>query len=292
MRVQVILRAVALLVCLLRPGAWALASVAEPDPCGAAIARAERAARLPAGLLAAVAHTEAGRRDPDSGRAVAWPWTVNNGGDGRYFPSKAAAIAHVEALRAQGRRNIDVGCMQINLMHHPEAFASLEQAFEPSENVGYGADFLARLREETGSWDAAVARYHTADSVRGQAYRDKVIERLDEAPLRLQRRPPAPALFPRPPSRGSLAARGYLALTTVPSRVAVLRPGSQRSVRGVIRPDGTIEGSRLRIGPQRRGVPTVAAPPAAAGLAAPRTGAVPFAGERPPLPRQTAFWRG
>ena len=186
---------------------------------------------------------------------------VNNGGDGRFFASKAEAIAHVEALRAQGRRNIDVGCMQINLMHHPDAFASLEEAFEPIDNVSYGADFLTRLRGETGSWDDAVARYHTADSARGQAYHDKVLERWDdrrlaEAVPRLQRRPPAPAggpaLFPRPPSTGSLASRGYLALTQMPPQVSVLRPGSLRPVRGVIRPDGTIEGSRLRLGPQRR----------------------------------------
>ena len=50
--------------------------------------------------------------------------------------------------------------MQINLMHHPDAFASLEEAFEPTRNVAYGARFLGQLRDETQSWTRAVERYH------------------------------------------------------------------------------------------------------------------------------------
>ena len=83
------------------------------------------------------------------------------------FASKAEAIAHVERLKAAGERNIDVGCMQINLMHHPDAFASLDEAFEPTRNVAYGARFLGALEQETSSWERAVERYHTADPGRG-----------------------------------------------------------------------------------------------------------------------------
>ena len=35
--------------------------------------------------------------------------------------------------------------MQINLFHHPDAFASLDAAFDPMDNIAYGADFLRRL---------------------------------------------------------------------------------------------------------------------------------------------------
>ena len=107
---------------------------------------------------------------------------MNNAGDGRYFASKEEAIAHVERLKAEGRRNIDVGCMQINLMHHPEAFGSLEEAFEPIRNVAYGARFLGALERETESWTRAVERYHTADPDRGRAYRERVYRRWAEAP--------------------------------------------------------------------------------------------------------------
>jgi hypothetical protein len=61
------------------------------------------------------------------------------------FPTKAKAIAHVRELQARGVRNIDVGCMQINLRHHPNAFPDLETAFDPEMNTAYAAQFLNGL---------------------------------------------------------------------------------------------------------------------------------------------------
>jgi hypothetical protein len=118
--------------------AMPLARAADGELCAQAIAHNEAAGVLPAGLLTAVAVSESGRYDRDRRRVAPWPWTVNNAGDGRYFPTKDEAIHHVERLRAAGERNIDVGCMQVNLMHHPDAFASLEEAFEPSRNSPMG----------------------------------------------------------------------------------------------------------------------------------------------------------
>ena len=234
------------------------ARAGDGELCAAAIRRVEAGTALPAGLLAAVALSESGRRDPEARRAVAWPWTVNNAGDGRYFASKAEAIAHVEALHRRGERNIDVGCLQINLKYHPEAFASLEEAFAPSSNVAYGADFLLRLHEETGSWARAVERYHTADVPRGQAYRERVYDRWQDVRLAEAVGPATPDVAPPPPVEPAAgpaifpqprtpARNGYLALSPRPVRVAVLRPLGQRPVRGVIGHDGRIAGSKLRI---------------------------------------------
>ena len=61
-------------------------------------------------------------------------------GEGRYYPKKAAAIAAAKSLQAEGVRNIDVDCMQINLMHHKKAFPSIEAAFDPAINVAYGGE--------------------------------------------------------------------------------------------------------------------------------------------------------
>jgi hypothetical protein len=91
-----------------------------------------------------------------------------------YLPSKEEALRKVRELRAAGRSNIDVGCMQVNLGYHGEAFDSLDEALEPATNVAYGARFLKRLRVQTRSWARATARYHSSDPDRGQAYRDKV----------------------------------------------------------------------------------------------------------------------
>ena len=74
---------------------------------------------------------ESGRWDAEAQASFAWPWTVTAEGRGRYLPSKAEALAEVRQLRARGLTNIDVGCMQVNLFYHPDAFDDLNQAFDP-----------------------------------------------------------------------------------------------------------------------------------------------------------------
>jgi len=139
--------------------------------CRAAIDAAERIEHLPRLLLHAVSLAESGRWDAARHAAFAWPWTVNSGGKASYLPSRDAAIALVRRLRAKGRTNIDVGCMQINLGHHGDAFASLEEAIDPIHNVAYAAQLLKRLRRDTGAWAHAVGRYHNSGwRAHGQAY--------------------------------------------------------------------------------------------------------------------------
>ncbi|WP_299437518.1 transglycosylase SLT domain-containing protein [uncultured Rhodospira sp.] len=128
---------------------------------------------IPAQVLTAISLVESGRWDERRGARIAWPWTVTNGKDGRFFPTKAEAIAHVRALQARGETNIDVGCMQINLYYHSDAFPTLEKAFEPAANVRYAVDFLTRLYAETGSWTRSVSRYHSATPVHAERYMKK-----------------------------------------------------------------------------------------------------------------------
>ena len=154
-------------------GAWAQGE-APWTLCAQAIGRAEPAQGLPAHLLQAISKVESGRWSDRESAVFAWPWTVMAEGRGRYLPSKAAAIAEVEGLRARGVSNIDVGCMQINLRHHPDAFESLDEAFEPARNVAYAAALLLRLRADTRSWTRAIGRYHSATPVYGNRYRRKV----------------------------------------------------------------------------------------------------------------------
>ena len=149
----------------------------EPwDICGRRTAEAEFAASMPTHLLTAVSKVESGRWRADTGEILAWPWTVTSGKEGRFLPSKAAAIAEVERLRAKGVTNIDVGCMQINLYHHPTAFDSLEQAFDPDRNVAYAIGFLRELRDRWGSWTRAVGNYHSNTPALSGRYRAKVFK--------------------------------------------------------------------------------------------------------------------
>jgi hypothetical protein len=165
--------------------AGALAFAALPAPaadiakgaetlCAHNIAEREPAQGIPRHLLSAISLTESGRWDPRRRAIIAWPWTVHANGRGLFFESKEAAIAAVERLRTQGVENIDVGCMQINLYFHPNAFEDLDAAFDPARNVAYGARFLRRLRDEKRSWSRAVANYHSATREHNLPYQKKV----------------------------------------------------------------------------------------------------------------------
>jgi hypothetical protein len=171
--------------------------------CAKATNSIEREEGIPRQLLRAISKIEAGRYHAGKRVVMAWPWTVMAEGRGRYLSTKAAAIAEVRELQARGVRNIDVGCMQVNLQHHPDAFDSLEDAFDPLTNVTYAASFLKSLAFEQGSWAKAVARYHSANPERYRLYRAKVhstwrserekyLVALRQARLALQE-PPAPA---------------------------------------------------------------------------------------------------
>jgi hypothetical protein len=123
----------------------------------------------------AIAVVESGRRDPVSGAVYPWPWTINAEGVGHWFESKADAIVAVKALQARGVSSIDVGCMQVNLMHHPDAFPSLDVAFDPMANATYAARFLRDLYNQTYAWPLAAAAYHSFTPGLGADYARKVL---------------------------------------------------------------------------------------------------------------------
>jgi Transglycosylase SLT domain len=143
--------------------------------CEQAIARAEIIGRTPPGMVAAIGQVESGRPDPRTGSMRPWPWTIDANGVGRFFATKAQAVAAVAALQAEGVRSIDVGCMQVNLMDHPDAFASLDQAFDPGSNAIYAVRFLNALYRGTGSWLDAIAAYHSETPQIAEDYRRRVL---------------------------------------------------------------------------------------------------------------------
>jgi hypothetical protein len=231
---------------------------AATDPwqmCADAIAGHRSGDDVPKDLLAAIAVTESGRKHPDHPARVAWPWTVNAEGRGRHFATKAEAIAWVRDLQRRDVNSIDVGCMQVNLRYHPDAFASLEEAFDPRSNVAYAASFLAQLQEETGSWMMAAGRYHSATPALSAPYRMKVAsarndqqranladrrlaawrdEKISEGRRRVARHVPEaePALAgeatPEAASEGSPEATGSVSPPPVPSRAPLAIPIERR----------------------------------------------------------------
>jgi hypothetical protein len=188
------------------------------------------------GLVEAVALAESGRWLADEGITRPWPWTITAGSDSFFLSSKPEALRKVHELLSQGRSNIDVGCMQINLGYHGDAFGSVAEALEPATNVAYGAQFLKQLREETRSWARATARYHSRHPGRGQAYREKVYRFwhqvrhgrvVDELPTRLAGRPlVANATAPLPASaRLIVPGRPRAERQAPPGGIPILRGG-------------------------------------------------------------------
>ena len=135
---------------------------AQTALCVQAVAAVEDRLGIPAQLLSAIALAESGRWDSLRRESVSWPWTIYAEGRPHYPPDKRSAIATVRSIMARGVRNIDVGCLQINLFYHPDAFDSLDQAFDPAANTAYAGNLLLRLQNTHRSWSRAIAFYHSS----------------------------------------------------------------------------------------------------------------------------------
>jgi hypothetical protein len=140
------------------------------DACDRAARRAEAEWHLPSGLLAAIGVVESGRNGLGSTLPRAWPWTINAAGRGLSLANKEAAIAAVRAFQVAGVRAIDVGCFQVDLFFHPAAFTSLDAGFDPEINADAAARILTSAHLGGGSWESAIALYHSASPARGQPY--------------------------------------------------------------------------------------------------------------------------
>lgn len=145
--------------------AFAADRVVHPDRqlCAKAAAAAEASFRLPANLLKAMTAVESGY----------WPWAVRARGKAFMMPTHDAAVDLVRQLRSEGVKDIMVGCLQIHLRYHPEAFDSIEEALEPSANAAYAGEYLKSLVDDASWWDA-VGRYQGGKPSARRAYVEKV----------------------------------------------------------------------------------------------------------------------
>lgn len=148
----------------------------ESRKCSGMFAYYEKKYKLPANSLHAISLQESAKKHSRHDIAVVWPWTVMDNKEGKsyHFPNQTEAIKYVRKQFAYGNNNLDVGCMQINLKHHPEAFSSLAQAFSPSSNINYAAFFLSENVKKLGSIDKAIGRYHSATDHLADRYKSNV----------------------------------------------------------------------------------------------------------------------
>ena len=171
--------------------------------CRPAMVAAEMRHGIPVGLLQAIGIVESGRRDPATGKTEPWPWTINADGEPHIFDSKQQAVDWVRQAQGRGVRSIDVGCAQVNLMYHPTAFASLDQAFDPATNADYAARFLRELWETSAGrdWMTAAGHYHSQTPERADSYREQVRVAMGRA----SSGPPTPVLASASAPIGSIS---------------------------------------------------------------------------------------
>ena len=144
----------------------------------AACAASHPAVRAIPDPAAVVAHAE-----QESGRD---PLVVHVNEDrGRYLPEESVrftsadkAVAYTQRAVAAGR-SVDVGVMGINLRAHPDAFATLADAFDPAVNVCAGAIILG---QDYRTARAAQCLYNTGHMACANGYP----EAIDAAARRLR----------------------------------------------------------------------------------------------------------
>jgi hypothetical protein len=208
---------------LLAPRGAVAGSPQNHDPaamCERAALIASRESGVPSDVLLAIALTETGRTLDGSRRP--WPWTLNLGGPGHWFQTRAEAEARLAQELASGRRNIDVGCFQINHRWHGEAFAVPSAMFDPLANARHAAAFLRDLHAEFGDWMSAAGAYHSRTATLASRYRD--LFRLNLAHLR--RAPPSTSRVTIPPVQGAAAPSTASAPRRIAPRQEIMRENS------------------------------------------------------------------
>ncbi|AXQ94987.1 transglycosylase SLT domain-containing protein [Cereibacter azotoformans] len=162
-----------LLAILSQPASAAHALMRGGDDaglCEEAARRAARATGVPEEVLQAITLAETGRRSAE-GALRPWPWAVNLAGESHWFSTRAEAEGFVKQVLLAGRRNLDVGCFQINHRWHADGFASVHEMFDPQANALYAAHYMLRLRERSADWSMAAGAYHSATPEHADRYR-------------------------------------------------------------------------------------------------------------------------
>lgn len=142
--------------------------------CEREIIRAAELHAVPIAVLYAVGLTESGRKGQMT------PYALNIAGVSVFPDTVEHGLRTIAIHSAKGVKLIDVGCMQINIHYHLKNFSSVVAMFDARANVEYAAKFIKSLRNMTGSWTMAVARYHAGPNnfVAQKRYVCAVIRRM------------------------------------------------------------------------------------------------------------------
>jgi len=103
------------------------------------------------------------RRQWTDGLVRPWLYTLMIQGEkdaSVFMPDKDSAVTLLELLLDNGINNVDVCCMQINLLVHSRRLADPTKLFEMRKCVEIGADILREALDSTNDKELALGRYH------------------------------------------------------------------------------------------------------------------------------------
>jgi len=125
-------------------------------------------------LLYAVALKESRRWNGKSSSSP-WPWTLNIG-KGMRFDTKEDAHAELSKQIGLGKKNIDVGMMQVNLIYNGHRVSKPSDLLDPETNIRVAAQILSEnIRNSKGDIYLAVGSYYSRIPSRSKAYAEHVL---------------------------------------------------------------------------------------------------------------------
>ena len=133
---------------------------------------------VPVIILKAIAKTESETTVFLSKEKVyrgAWPWIINYQGRSHVFHNKKEAAVFAQKLLNKGIKNFDAGLMQIHWRFHGKFFKNIQHLFDPESNMRYAAYLLLKARLQSGSWEKAIALYHSKKPVHARRYIKRIL---------------------------------------------------------------------------------------------------------------------
>jgi len=126
-------------------------------------------------LLYAIAIAESKKYVGD-GVVKPWPWTVNSSEGGKWFDNKDEMVNYIDTLIAKGRRNIDIGIMQVNWHWNGERLVGDHRKLaDPEVSIHTGARVLKEeLVRHKGNIVKSIAAYHNNNAALGYPYAIRV----------------------------------------------------------------------------------------------------------------------
>lgn len=169
------MRVLLIFICVLLPN-YGLAR-AQVN-CDRIVEQAAQRHNVPAGLMSAMSRALLAKTDrpqmmPNS------PWTISLGSNVVAYDSAAEMEAQLENLIMEGEEDLNLGCMQLNLIWHGDHFYSLQDMINPEHSAEYAASVLSDLHNEYGSWQRAIRIFH-GDTNETERYVKSVLRLYDE----------------------------------------------------------------------------------------------------------------